>query len=357
MKPFEEKIVHGLDIQAMSDTKNNDLSKGVWFVYDGDCPICNLAAQSLRIREAVDPLFLVNAREETDHPLYLEIVDQNLDLDEGMVLRYGDRNYHGQNALQMMVLLGSRNGWYNRMNSLLFKSPAIARFLYPIMKLARNTLLRILRIPRLQNLEDAKDAYPVFKEVFGDTWPNLPPVIKAHYAARSYSEDRVIVDGHLNVYVHPLLGFFARLTGLLVPFSGENVPVRVTFKAAHHDNTLEFDRVFSFKGRKPVHFRSKMRPQPNGDVIELMRFGFGWRFRCEWRKNRVILSHLGYVWRFLGMNIPMPFSLILGKGYAEESPVSDTEFSMWTHTMHPLFGKMFGYEGSFTITDMKCDPY
>ena len=357
MNPFEDKIVHGLDIQVMSDTKNIDLSKGVWFVYDGECPICNLAAQSLRIREAVGPLMLVNAREETNHPLYLEIVDQKLNLDEGMVLRYGNCNYHGQNALQMMALLGSENGWYNRMNARLFKLPVIASFLYPIMKLARNTLLKILGIPRLQNLKVTKEANPVFEDVFGDDWPNLPPAMKAHYAARSYSEDRVTVNGHLNVYVHPLLGLFARASGLLVPFSGENIPVRVTFKAARNDNILEFDRVFGFEGHKPVHFKSRMLPMANGEVIEIMRFGFGWRFRCEWRENKVILSHLGYVWRFLGLNIPMPFSLILGKGYAEECPVSDTEFSMWTHTKHPLFGKMFGYDGSFKITDMKCVPY
>ncbi len=341
----------------MSDNKNIDLSKGVWFVYDGDCPICTLAAQSLRIKEAVGPLRLVNAREETKHPLYLEILDQRIDLDEGMVLRYGGRNYHGRNALQMMAFLGSNRGWYNRMNALLFKSPAIARFLYPVMKLARNTLLKILGIPRLQNLEIRNKENPVFKEVFGDDWPKLPPVMRAHYAVRSYSEDSVTVAGHLNTFVNPVLGLFARMSGLLVPYPGKNVPVRVTFKATRHDNTMEFDRVFSFEGRKSVLFKSRMLPLTNGEVIEIMRFGFGWRFRCEWWENKVILSHLGYVWRFLGVNVPMPFSLIIGKGYAEEIPLSDTEFAMWTHTKHSLFGKMFGYEGSFTITDMKCDPY
>lgn len=341
----------------MSDTKNNDLSKGVWFVYDGNCPICNLAAQSLRIREAVGPLTLINAREEATHPLCREIVDQKLNLDEGMVLRYGNSNYHGQSALQMMAFLGSNRGWYNRMNAVLFKSPTIARLMYPIMKLGRNTLLKILGIPRLHNLEIAKETHPVFKEVFGDDWLNLPPVMKAHYAARSFSDDRITVNGHLNTYVNPILGFFARVGGFLIPYSDKNVPVRVTFKSARDNNTLAFDRVFNFEGRKAVHFKSRMLPLTNGEVVEIMRFGVGWRFRCEWRDSKVILSHKGYIWRLFGVNIPMPFSLVLGKGYAEEIPLSDTDFSMWTHIMHPLFGKLFCYEGSFTITDMKCGPY
>ena len=45
----------------------------VWFVYDGECPLCRVAAQALRIRQSVGNLHLVDARTERDHPLMARI--------------------------------------------------------------------------------------------------------------------------------------------------------------------------------------------------------------------------------------------------------------------------------------------
>ena len=60
--------------------------EGVWFVYDGDCPICTHAAHALKIKETYGSLHLLNAREKQSHPLIDEINKQCLDLDEGMVI-------------------------------------------------------------------------------------------------------------------------------------------------------------------------------------------------------------------------------------------------------------------------------
>ncbi|MBB1248542.1 DCC1-like thiol-disulfide oxidoreductase family protein [Rhizobium sp. G21] len=124
----------------------------VWFVYDGECPLCRVAAQALRIRQSVGHLHLVDARVERDHPLMARINQAGLDLDEGMVLAYGDRLYHGAEALTLMGLIGSEHGWFNRMNALLFRSPALARFTYPAMRGVRNLLIRMLGAGKIDNL-------------------------------------------------------------------------------------------------------------------------------------------------------------------------------------------------------------
>lgn len=126
----------------------------VWFIYDGDCPICNTAAQALRIKQAVGNLHLVNAREDKDHPLLSEVKACQLNLDEGMVLVFEGGYYHGADALHMMALLGSSQGWFNRMNALLFCSPAIARLCYPAMRAGRNLLIRLKGVPKIRNLEE-----------------------------------------------------------------------------------------------------------------------------------------------------------------------------------------------------------
>ncbi len=125
----------------------------VWFVYDGDCPICNMAAQALRIRKAVGNLHTLNAREDSTHPLLLEIKARQLSLDDGMVIKFQDTFYHGADALNLMALLGTGQGWFNRMNAWLFRSKATARFCYPTMRAVRNLLLRVKNVPPLRNLK------------------------------------------------------------------------------------------------------------------------------------------------------------------------------------------------------------
>ncbi|HEU5048620.1 MAG TPA: DCC1-like thiol-disulfide oxidoreductase family protein [Rickettsiales bacterium] len=128
--------------------------EGIWFVYDGDCPICTTAAHALRIREAAGKLHLLNARTQASHPLMQEIHNQKLNLDEGMVIRIGENFYHGADALHIMALLGTNRGWFNRMNALLFRSKTTARLCYPSMRACRNLLLRLKGVHKIRNLEN-----------------------------------------------------------------------------------------------------------------------------------------------------------------------------------------------------------
>jgi predicted DCC family thiol-disulfide oxidoreductase YuxK len=68
--------------------------QGVWFVYDGECPMCNTAAHAFH---------LINARKTKDDPLIEEINKRKIDLDEGMVIYCEDRFYHGKDALKFMA--------------------------------------------------------------------------------------------------------------------------------------------------------------------------------------------------------------------------------------------------------------
>ena len=52
----------------------------IWFVYDGECPVCSMAAAAFQVRASVGTFNLVNAREETRHPLLVEVNAARLDL-------------------------------------------------------------------------------------------------------------------------------------------------------------------------------------------------------------------------------------------------------------------------------------
>lgn len=336
-------------------TAKNDLQpEGVWFVYDGDCPICTTAARVLRIKQAVGELHLLNARDNRDHPLVTEINQRNLDLDEGMVIKYRGELYHGRDALHFMALFGSDSGWFNRLNAVLFRSKTMARLCYPAMRAGRNLLLRLKGVSKIGNLKTMNSGEPIFRAVLGRQFEQLPEVFKQHYAVRPYSHDVVVVRGRLNVRVSFFVGLMSRLFGVLVPWSGNDIPVTVRFESGPDSGGFRFEREFCYPGNKIVRFSSRMERLKGNELVERMRFGFGWRLAYEWNGEKMLLLHRGYVWRVLGVDIPLPLEFILGRGYAEEQALSDNEFRMQTYTRHALFGDTFGYEGRFEIREVSC---
>ena len=112
-----------------------------WLVYDGECPLCRNYTRYLRVKESVNELILVDARE--GGPLVEEIRNLRHDLDEGMVLKMNGRYYRGHEALNSLALLSENRGAFNRVNRLVFNSPSAAKLGYPMLKLARRLVLRI----------------------------------------------------------------------------------------------------------------------------------------------------------------------------------------------------------------------
>jgi predicted DCC family thiol-disulfide oxidoreductase YuxK len=121
-----------------------DIPSPVVLVYDGDCPFCSAAAHMVRIKKAVGALEIVNAREAKDSEIMRAIATRGLDLNQGIVVSFEGRLYHGQDALHLLALIGSKSGWMNRLNVALFRNRTTVRLSYPFMKAIRNTTLRVL---------------------------------------------------------------------------------------------------------------------------------------------------------------------------------------------------------------------
>jgi Domain of unknown function (DUF4166) len=197
---------------------------------------------------------------------------------------------------------------------------------------------------------------PLFQSVFGKDWDALPPVMKQHYAVRPYSLDTVTAEGHLDIHVSRGVSLMARLTGALVSHSGTHIPVKVIF-SSDATGAFHFTRSFYYPDKGKIVFHSRMERLRDNELIEFMRFGVGWKLAYSWDGDKVILQHRGYVWRIAGVMIPIPLTLLLGKGHAEEIGIDEHRFNMWTHTKHGLFGETFRYSGDFTITEVQtCNP-
>lgn len=123
-----------------------------YLIYDGDCPACRHYVRLVRFRDAVGKLQLINARHAPDWVEHLQ--DKCLPLDDGMVLVFHGRYYHGADAVHHMALLSSPQGLFNRFNARLFRSNRVAALLYPVLKTLRNALLFLLRKSKLRRTAD-----------------------------------------------------------------------------------------------------------------------------------------------------------------------------------------------------------
>ncbi|MBI1275520.1 DUF4166 domain-containing protein [bacterium] len=333
------------------------LKGDVYFIYDGECPICSMAAHALRIRDAAGTLHLINAREGKNHSLVQEVTQLGYDLDDGMVIKFGGKYYQGKDALGIMALLSSNIGWFNRINAMLFRSPSMAAFLYPAMRGMRNTLIRVKGVSKL-NKRTGTHKQPIFQPIFGESWHKMPPVMHQHYANRPYTRDTVVVEGMMNVHASQLMRLFTPLmkaAGMLVPYQGVQVPTTVTFRSEPDSRAFVFDREFRFPGKIPYHFRSRMLPAGGNEVIEHMSVGIGWRAAYKFKDGKVTLTHRGYVWRVLGYNIPIPLHWLFGQGYAEEEATCGSSFRMHMNIRHPWFGVIYAYSGSFDVKEVKLN--
>ena len=100
------------------------------------------------------------------------------------------------------------------------------------------------------------------------------------------------------------------------------------FKSDRDTKFFHFVRTFHFKNAAPYVFHSRMMQIRDNEVIEIMRFGLGWKMLYSWDGEKVILQHKGYALHLFGHFIPLPLTLLMGKGYAEEIAVDENMFDM-----------------------------
>ncbi|MFO1394421.1 MAG: DCC1-like thiol-disulfide oxidoreductase family protein [Steroidobacteraceae bacterium] len=118
-----------------------------YVLYDGDCPFCRNYVAMQRLRAAIGPVRLVDAR--AGGPEVEAARAAGYDLDEGMLLSYEGRLYHGAACMNMLALLGDDRGLVARFMNWLFGSRDRASFLYPLLRAGRNLTLRLLSRRRL----------------------------------------------------------------------------------------------------------------------------------------------------------------------------------------------------------------
>ncbi|MFN3230947.1 MAG: thiol-disulfide oxidoreductase DCC family protein [Alphaproteobacteria bacterium] len=118
------------------------MSEPAYIVYDGDCPFCTRYVKMLRLRDAMGPVELVNAR--TEHPVVDMLKAEDVDLDEGMALVQDGQISHGDECMHKLALMTTPSGLLNTLNARIFSSERASRILYPFLRFGRNTALAVM---------------------------------------------------------------------------------------------------------------------------------------------------------------------------------------------------------------------
>lgn len=117
-------------------------------LYDGECPFCTGFARLVRLREAVGPVRVVNARD--GGPELNAVIEAGLDIDEGnAVLERWDgenaaRIHHGADAQMWLAARSVRSSLVGVFLRTLYATPALGRASYPVLKGMRNLALRTM---------------------------------------------------------------------------------------------------------------------------------------------------------------------------------------------------------------------
>jgi len=104
----------------------------------------------IRVQDAAGNLVLVDAREPSE--VLDEITSLGWDIDQGMVVKVGEKLYYAADAIHILSLMATPIGFFNRFNYLIFKNKKLAKFLYPLLRFFRSVLLKILDKKKVNNL-------------------------------------------------------------------------------------------------------------------------------------------------------------------------------------------------------------
>src|SRR5215468_3113509 len=119
-------------------------------IYDGDCPFCRRYVQLMTLRKHVGKVDLIDARSGDRRVIAAQA--EGYDLEKGMLARFGNRAYHGADAVALLADLSNNRTFVQRFLSRILVSPKRAAILYPIMRFGRRLTLLLLGRSRIKSL-------------------------------------------------------------------------------------------------------------------------------------------------------------------------------------------------------------
>lgn len=134
--------------------------------YDGNCPFCANYVSLVRFREAAGPVQLIDLRK--DIVARDRLYAGGFDPDVGMAVETAGHVLHGAEAMTAISLMSSQSGLLNRLFASIFRSRAITKTLYPVLRAGRNATLFFMGRCRMRtSLPEELASFEIFARLFG----------------------------------------------------------------------------------------------------------------------------------------------------------------------------------------------
>lgn len=153
-------------------------------IYDGQCPFCSDYVSKLQLEHTVGKVELIDAR--TDPELVTKLKNQGYELDKGMVFIQDGNYYFGHDAIHRLALLSTNSGWFNRFNNWLFSIKLLAFFIYPLLRLGRNSTLLLMGREPIQQDATRQALFKLFTIIWAIFYLLHVTVYSTQYARASF---------------------------------------------------------------------------------------------------------------------------------------------------------------------------
>lgn len=109
--------------------------------FDGECPFCKNYIKLQKFVESYKNIQLLNARNHKQ--LVKFYLEKGFNVDKGMILNINGKIFFGDEAIWYISKITTRENFFLKLQSVIFKNIFIAKLIYPILRLGRFTFFKI----------------------------------------------------------------------------------------------------------------------------------------------------------------------------------------------------------------------
>ena len=119
----------------------NKNTEEIKIIYDGQCILCSNYVSMVQLKKNIKTIELIDARIHKEY--VTEMTKRGLDINQGMLVIYGDKLFFGSEAVHILAILSSKSNLILNFINVFFSSKIIASIIYPFCKFGRNLILKI----------------------------------------------------------------------------------------------------------------------------------------------------------------------------------------------------------------------
>lgn len=183
----------------------------------------------------------------------------------------------------------------------------------------------------------------LMQRALGEAWEELPPALQNHYLP-GQSVDLGHMDVEYPAFMQPVLFALSRL-GALVRRRGKAVQTRVEKSVV--GRRQYWHRTLRYVDGQSLQFDSVWELAPNGDVVEYVNSWLGLQMHPFVVGDQLHYRGVHFVARVGHWVLHIPEWLALGHTTIVERAIDEHCFAMDFRMVHPVFGQLFRYSGTF----------